>query len=55
MTRPALKGEVMTLAMLLMLFKTNKWLFLALIIAVGLAIWGLNIVISKLLNNNAGN
>ena len=45
----------MTLAMLLMLFKTNKWLFLILICIVGFAIWRLHIVISKLLDNNAGN
>ena len=42
----------MTLAMLLMVFKTNKLLFFIIIITAGLAFWGLHALVSKLLNNN---
>lgn len=42
----------MTLAMMLMLFKANKWFFLMLFISSGLVLWGVNILISKLLSNN---
>ena len=45
----------MTLAMLLLLFQTNKWLFLLLFVFVGLGLWGLNALVKKLLNNNYGN
>lgn len=42
----------MTLAMMLMLFKANKWFFLMLFISSGFALWGINILIRKLLGNN---
>lgn len=45
----------MTLAMLLFLFQTNKWLFLLLFVFVGLGLWGLNALVKKLLSNNYGN
>lgn len=44
----------MTLAMLVFLFQSNKWLFLMLVISLGLAFWGLNILIKKLLEHDAG-
>lgn len=41
----------MTLAMLVILYKANKFLFLMLIISAGFAFWGLKILVSKLLGN----
>ena len=44
----------MTLAMLVIVFKTNKLLFLIVIVSVGIVIWGLNMLVNKLLNNTGG-
>lgn len=42
----------MTLAMLVILFKGNKWLFLMLFVTSGFAFWGINLLISKLFGKN---
>lgn len=42
----------MTLAMMLILLKANKWFFLMLFISSGFVLWGINILISKLLDND---
>ncbi len=44
----------MTLAMLVILFKSNIWLFFMLFISAGLAFWWLSILVSKLLIKNDG-